>query len=313
MNKVFFIFALVVFTFTSCEENEPEIQDDAQNWVEIRNNDQLLTLLNQLDAGKDLTELLPNVKFISMWDIFQEILKADENNQKELIEQFPNIVKISTNENGAEIKLNLNDQTLAKLLSVDGYIKVGEKIIKAEGDVFKVITNGDKTLISKLKQLNEFDKVPNILVEKIVSYKSNSSNLKDVKKATSAWAYWEGYEYYNSETRCNWDKWIDYNPVFDYTDVGAEVTNQRKSWLGWANWFSSSSYMYLHLRSEYLYCPDFSYDRWSELMGHTPRLDLTVSGNTTNVRVNKRFSGTRTPSSGHVEIDFIYRGTTYYH
>jgi hypothetical protein len=149
-------------------------------------------------------------------------------------------------------------------------------------------------------------------VQKIVSYKTDINNLSDMQKVSS-WAYWEDYEYYDSKTRCNWEKWIDYNPVFNYTDVGAEVTHQYKGWLGWANWFSSPSYMYLHLRSEYLYCPYFEYDQWSELMGGTPRLDLTDSGNTSNVRVNKRFSGTGTPSSGHVVIDFIYKGTTYYH
>lgn len=303
----------MAFALTSCDKNEVEIRDEAQNWVELQNNEQLLTLLYQLDAGKDITELLPNEKFISMWDIYKEILKADENKQKELIENHPNVVKVSTSEAGNEIKLNLNDKTLARLLSVDGFIKVGEKIIKAEGEVFKVITNGDKTLISTLDKVTETTQVPNVLVQKIVSCKTNSSNLNDMQKASSAWAYWEGYEYYNTKTRCHWDKWIDYNPVFDYTDVGAEVTNQQKGWLGWANWFSDTSYMHLHLRSEFLYCPNFSYDQWSELMGGTPRLDLTKSGNTSNVRVNKRFSNTRTPYSGHVEIDFIYKGTKYYH
>lgn len=313
MRKIIFIFALVAFTLTSCDKNEVEIQDEAQKWVELQNNEQLLTMLNQLDAGKEVTELLPNLKFISMWDVYQEILKADENKQKALIEKYPNVVKISTSENGNEIKLNLNDKTLAKLLTVDGLIQVGEKIVKAEGEVFKVITNGDKTLIPTLQYMSEVNQGPNIIVQKIVSCKSDFNNLSGMQKVSSAWAYWEGYEYYGSKNRCNWDKWIDYNPVFNYTDVGAEITHQYKGWLGWANWFGSPSYMYLHLRSEYLYCSDFEYDIWSEQLGGTPRLDLTDSGNTTNVRVNQRFSGTGTPSSGHVEIDFIYKGTTYYH
>lgn len=111
-------------------------------------------------------------------------------------------------------------------------------------------------------------------------------------------------------TRCNWDKWIDYNPVFDYAEVGAEVTNQQKNFLGiWANWFSGSSYMYLHLRSDYLNCTNYSY---GGLLGD-PALDLYNDGNTNNISVSKRFSGSGNVESGHIIIDFIYRGTTYNH
>ena len=307
MKKIFYIFALAVITMTSCEKNEVKIQDEAQKWVELQNNKQLITLLNQLDSGKELSELIPNVKFHSMWDLYQEILNANEIKQKELIEKYPNVVRITNYEEGNEIKLNLNDKTLAKLLSAEGFIKIGKRIINVDGDVIKVITNGDKTLIPELEKTIVSNCESNIVVEKITSYKEKKHFEPGIQKMVAIWGNWE---YYDSTTRCHWEKWIDYNPVFDYATVGAEVTNQRKSWLGWANWFSSSSYMYLHLRSDYLDCTNFSY---GVNLLDDPGIDLYDSGNTTNVSVSKRFSDSGNVESGHIEIDFIYRGTTYYH
>ncbi|MDD3079980.1 MAG: hypothetical protein PHH37_12890 [Paludibacter sp.] len=312
MKKIIYTIFILAFALSSCDNNEIQISN-SNKWVNLESNEQLMSLLDQIDEGKDITNVLPSTNFVSLWDIYETICTSEEAKQKELMEKYPFAVKITDDESGKEVKLNLNDKALAKLLTADGFIKIGTRIIKVEGDVFKEISNGDEALIPTLSNVSESNPDLHIVVKKIISYQVMTESNDNRQKMIETWAYWNGYEYYNSTTRCNWNKWIDYNAVFNYTDVGAEVTNQHKGWLGWVNWFSSSSYMYLHLYSEYLYCPNFEYDKWSELMGDTPRLDLTKSGTTNNIRVNKRFSNTDTPSAGHVQIDFIYRGTSYEH
>jgi hypothetical protein len=317
MKKIFYLLVLAVVSLTSCDKNEVEVQSaqqiDAPKYIELKNNEELASVLQQLDSNKVVAQVIAGKSFHSMWDVYQEILNSDIEKQKQLIKQYPNVAEIAENDGALEINLKISDKAMAKVLSPNGLIKIGERIIKVENELTKVITNGDETLISKLDTATRTDLSSNILVEKNVRYTPRNQDNSKVGLQKSNLFEWSGYVYDGSSRRCKWVKFIDYNPVFDYASVGGSITFQKKTW---GMWFSASQAMSLHILSRYLYCTHFSYD--------AGRLNIKPDGSPINLYavsyqnynsldVIQRFwgntdEGCGNVESGHVEIDFTIWG-----
>lgn len=56
MRQYLFLFAILAIVFTSCQKNEVEVKAETLKWVEFQNNEQLVSVLNQLDNGKAVSE-----------------------------------------------------------------------------------------------------------------------------------------------------------------------------------------------------------------------------------------------------------------
>lgn len=228
-------------------------KDDFEILV-FNSHDDFFNTLLALEKGTPIHSLLTdNPDFVSFWDTYQLITSLEKKDEiDELINKFPDVVRISSNnERPSEFNLSIRDELLAKLLNPRGYIIIGDKIIKAGGVNIKVITNGDKKLISTLEVATVSDPANFIEIHKIETIENSSmENINNKQQKVRAMYKWDGYEYVGNYTRCYWEKWIDFEPVFSYAYVGAKVTNEEKKWLGWLGWYPTQ--MELHFKSDYI-------------------------------------------------------------
>ena len=307
MKKLIYIFATIVaLGFTACD-NEVNLpvdrnasKTDLVEYLTISDNDKLVEILNQLDEGRNIKDILNVSDFYSMWDIYTEIINSSEKAQNELIAQYPSVVVMDYEDE--EYTLNLADKTLAKLLSPEGLIKVGEKIVQMDGDVVKSIDNGDITLIDDLKATTLNCTNENIFVSKIVSYKQ-SGDFDEVKMRANAHEWSGNIYYFDDRKRCRWVKYLNYNVIFNYIDVGAEIKQQKKNVIG--VWGGQKTNLWLEVTSNYLY----SWDAY--IYGGLLGAQGWVKGksdNSKSLEVKNRYSSRSTIQAGHIQIKFTFDG-----
>jgi hypothetical protein len=121
---------IAILMFVSCEKNElsKTVNDEFEysKFVELKDNAELLTILTQLDEGIEANEIEQLAGLYSMWNFYEEILESDESGQKALIAKYP---KAEVYDYEGELVLNVKDPMLSKVISPEGLIKVGNKII----------------------------------------------------------------------------------------------------------------------------------------------------------------------------------------
>lgn len=221
--------------FTACEkENEilrNTTSDKKTEYLNISNTEELLIILNKLDSGISLKEIMPINHFISMNDIF-EIYESCENQQTKtsLLKSYPEVFYVKND----IVDINVQDRTLAKILSPDGIFEFDGKIVKIEKDTVKAINNGDKSLLSELlvtKQSSE-----KISVEKITKIYESGTLEEMYNNINFKSAYFDGEEYHpdgRKMQRILWEKWMTTHPVLHYAEAGGWIKTQDKKALGW--------------------------------------------------------------------------------
>lgn len=298
ISNLFFVSIILTSIFISCEKEHSEVSSENEigsvsisEYVTLQDNDELLTILTQLDEGKEAKEISQIANLYSMWDAFDAITESDELTQKQMINKYPKV--FSYNSEG-ELALNVKDPMLAKILNTDGYVKIGKNIIKVEGDVIKALTNGDLELLSELETATESNVEGTILVEKVEDF--TKSDLKSTMDYT-----WSGTVYSGSTKRVQWDKWGRHYPLLGYASLGAEIKYQEKKLLGW---FAQKRSLYLHVVCDYIEygCQD----GWCYF---DENINMSESETTKSLTVSKHYSqgGTVTTISGLV-IDFNANG-----
>lgn len=279
----------VMAILVSCESDEmetPELEDllrsDFSNALKVSNSEELVSILNSLDD--DIAQI-SDLK--SMWDIYMVISEGDANTQSRLMEKYPNVVKYDSD---GDLELTIKDEKLARVLTPDGYIKLGKSLIKVEKNLIKSISNGDASLIQILENASESSEDGNILVEEIVEYSPA------VAKGTLDYT-WSGTHYSGTKKRVKWEKWGRHYPLLNYASVGGKIKYQEKKALGW---FAQKRSLYLHVVCDYV-----------GLAPHYFVEDINISGSKTakSITVSNHYydRGTVNPIYGLV-IDFNANG-----
>jgi len=295
--KIQVILIVGLFLFASCSEKEDTMiledttnQSNLNSFLSLQDGNELVSLLDQLDEGIEVEKNCKISYFPTMWDIYIEIVKSNDSQQNYLMKKYPEVAKY--NEYG-EIELKVHDHTLAKLLNANGYIKIGNKIIKVNGDTIKAIINGDINRIKELESAIASTQDGIIIVERIINvYQNNLLPDKDYE--------WWGTVYSGSNKRVCWRKYGETSGIMEYAYIGGEIKYQEKKALGW---FAQKRSLYLHVVCDFV---TFNcHDDWCDCYED---IDISKSDVAKSLEVHKRVGSGPVKDIYGLVIDFNANG-----
>jgi hypothetical protein len=280
ISKLFLSSLFMATLFCSCEKTE--ISESVKNdefeyseFIELKDNDELLSILNQLDEGKEASEIEQLSGLNSMWNVYERISESYESDQQTLLAKYPNVVTYDSED---ELTLNVKDPMLSKVISPEGLIKIGDKIIMVDGETIKAVTNGNFDLIPELAIATNSNESGTIIVEKVVDIMP-SINLKSTEDYT-----WSGTVYSGSKKRVKWEKWGRHYALLGYSSLGAKIKYQEKKALGW---FAQKRSLYLRVR-----CDEFYYGCGGGWCYLDTNIDMSKTETTKSLTVSKHYGQT---------------------
>lgn len=198
MKRVFYVFALVAFTLTSCDKNEvaePQVQSDS-NRLEFKSRNEVLLAIEALDNGSDCDVLLKNPNFVNF-------AKAKEMIRKNGMQKVDGI---STDEFTLALDTLVPNKSFAALLNPNGEIVLNDTVFKITPNgtykfpknkevVFNELFGADSLLMGTLISENFYEITDGIyrydsFKDEIISVQDDTTNepsyISGISKVSSA-------------------------------------------------------------------------------------------------------------------------------